>query len=87
MNLQIFYKLVQIFVLIWTELGANRIVKNPETEVEELMPPPLTFLNQMFILMKSLLGKLVKHHNRFNELKLDVNIFFSFNFFEKKIST
>ena len=73
MNMNIFFKLIQIYILIWTQLGANRVVRDQETDEEKILPPPLTFLNQMFILMKSFLGKLIKNQSRLNELKLEVN--------------
>ncbi len=68
--MSVFYKQIQIFILIWRQLGANRLIKSGDTE--QLLPPPLTFLNQMFILMKSILDKLLKNHSRLNELKLEV---------------
>lgn len=72
MNLSIFYKLIQIYILVWNQLGVNRVVTDPETNREQVLPPPLTFLNQMFILMKLFLKKLINNHARLNELKIEV---------------
>jgi hypothetical protein len=74
MNLQIFYKLTQIYIVIWSQLGINRVVTDPETKKEQVLPPPLTFLNQMFILMKLFLKKLINSHARLNELKIEVTV-------------
>jgi len=76
-NMEVFYKQIQIFILIWRQLGANRLIKNGETE--EVVPPPLTFLNQMLILMKYILDKLILNHDRLNDLKLEVLFYFILN--------
>lgn len=68
-EISIFYKLIQIYILIWNQLGSNRIVKIDDKE--EVVQPPLTFLNQMFILMKLFLAKLITNHSKINDLKYD----------------
>ncbi len=70
-ELNIFYKLIQIYILIWNQLGSNRIVKSEDDSTEQLLSPPLTFLNQMFILMKIFLAKLMVNHSKINELKFE----------------
>jgi len=64
-EINIFYKLIQIYILIWNQLGSTRTVEN------ELVNPPLAFLNQMFILMKIFLAKLVANHLKIMELKYE----------------
>ena len=74
-EVNIFYKLIQIYILIWHQLGSNRIVKSKNDDdddsSEQILSPPLTFLNQMFILMKIFLVKLMANHSKINELKFE----------------
>ena len=50
-DMNIFFKLLQIFNLIWLQLG------NAKSQQED-HAPPITFLNQMYVLMKIFLKKL-----------------------------
>jgi hypothetical protein len=54
-NFNLFFKMIQIFNLIWTQLG---VVSSPDHQV------PITFLNQMYVLMKSILNKLSLNHKK-----------------------
>lgn len=54
-NMNLFIKVIQIFNLIWSQLG---IVTSPDHQV------PITFLNQMYILMKNILNKLSLNHKK-----------------------
>ena len=70
-GVKIFHKLIQIFILIWQQLGSNRIVKASDGLTEQSLSPPLTFLNQMFVLTKLFLEKLISLNSRLNEIKLE----------------
>ena len=80
-EINILYKLIQIYILIWNQLGSTRTVKATTTndddddddneQQEQIVTPPLTFLNQMFILMKIFLAKLVANHLKIMELKFE----------------
>jgi hypothetical protein len=57
-DLNIFYRQLQIFNLIWSQLGTNsKSQQNKQTESQNIVPP-ITFLNQMYVLMKIFLKKL-----------------------------
>jgi hypothetical protein len=70
-DINIFYKLIQIYILIWNQLGSTRTVKATTNDEQQIVTPPLTFLNQMFILMKIFLAKLVANHLKIMELKFE----------------
>jgi hypothetical protein len=68
-NFNLLFKMIQIFNLIWKQLG---VVSSPDHQV------PITFLNQMYILMKNILNKLSLNHKKLststsnnNQLVLD----------------
>lgn len=59
LEMGLFNKMIQIYNLIWNQLGKR----------DEAVP--LTFLNQMFILMRLFLAKLVENLKQLVEINLD----------------
>ena len=57
-DLNIFYKLLQIFNLIWSQLGNNSGPRDQKQLDARNTTPPITFLNQMYALMNIFVKKL-----------------------------
>ncbi len=74
--------MMQIYNRIWSELNTTAHVENGSNgastnETESLATkqgPPLTFLNQMFILKKAFSSKMIAYHKRVSLVKEPENV-------------
>jgi hypothetical protein len=60
-EISLFFKLLKIYNAIWLQLGKS----------DASSPPPITFLNQMYILVRLFLLKLAENNRRLIEFDLD----------------
>jgi hypothetical protein len=71
----LFHRMMQIYIRIWSELSSTAAVAKTEGVSDEKSQsgessttpkqgPPLTFLNQMYMLTKALLSKMIVYHKR-----------------------
>lgn len=60
----LFYKFIRLFNLIWRQLGATSAKRDAPAA-------PITFLNQMYVLAKVFLKKLVENNRRLIEFNTD----------------
>lgn len=67
-NINIFFKLLQIYNLIWNQLGSSKKATTTN-DSNESAPTPIAFLNQMYVLNGMFLQGLTSMENKLAELK------------------